>query len=79
MPRFFFEISDGITEADADGIELAGLDEARAQAIKFTGELLVHHSQDIWEGCDLRVEVFDEGRFPLFAVTVSAITVVPGP
>lgn len=79
MPLYFFDISDGIREADAAGVELTGLDQARAEAIKFTGELLVHHSQDIWEGQDLRVEVFDEARLPLFAVTVSAMTVVPGP
>lgn len=79
MPQFFFDISNGIKEEDDYGIELAGLDEARAQAIKFTGELLLHDSLEIWEGCDLRVEVFSAARLPLFTVTVSALTVVPGP
>ena len=79
MPRYFFDISNGIREADPAGIELAGLDAARAEAIKFTGELLLHHSQVIWEGEDLRVEVFDQARLALFVVAVSAMNVVPGP
>lgn len=79
MPRFFFDTSNGTREEDADGIDLADMDEARVIALKFTGELLRENSQVIWEGEDLRVEVYDEGRTPLFVVSVSAMAVFPGP
>ena len=79
MPRFFFDLSDGSREMDAEGVELAGLDEARALAVKFTGELLRDNSLMIWEGEDLRVEVYDARRRPLFVVSVSAGNVFPDP
>ena len=79
MPRFFFDLSDGTRETDAVGIDLADVDAARVVALKFTGELLRDNSQEIWEGEELRVEVFDEGRMPLFVVSVSAMSVFPGP
>jgi hypothetical protein len=40
MPRYFFHTIDGETITDDEGTVLAGLDEARAQAIVFSGEML---------------------------------------
>lgn len=77
LALFFFDISDGSRETDADGTELANLDAARAEAIKFAGGLLRDHAHIIWDGHDLRVEVLDDRRSPLFAVVVSAVNLFP--
>ena len=77
MPLFFFDISNGRPDRDAEGFEFATLDQARNQAIRFTGELLQRHADMIWEGHDLRVEVSDGARTPLFAVVTSARNLFP--
>ena len=77
MPQFFFDIA-GETQVDADGVELADLEEARSQAIKFTGEMLRHDSNAIWDGHSLRVEVSDSRRRLLFVVTVLVTSIFPG-
>lgn len=77
MPLFYFDITDGSREQDLAGSEFASLDQARTQAIEFAGELLKDHSHLIWDGHDLRVEVLDERRVPLFTVVIAAITMVP--
>lgn len=79
MPLYFFDISDGTRETDLTGSQCDSLDQARRLAIKFAGELLQHHSEIIWDGHDLRVEVSDAGRTPLFAVVSSAIDLFPAP
>lgn len=79
MPLYFFDLAGDSPEADLDGVELPGLDKARSQAVRFTGEILQHNGHAIWDGPDLRVEVSDSSRTVLFVVTVSATVVVPGP
>ncbi|HEV2818193.1 MAG TPA: hypothetical protein VGW40_13355 [Allosphingosinicella sp.] len=77
MPLYYFDIVDGARRADLDGTECATLDEARLQAIRFAGELLRYHADAIWEGHDLRVEVSNGARTPLFLVAVSATSLFP--
>ena len=40
MPRYFFHVIDGKEFLDEEGTELAGLDEARAEAIVVSGEMM---------------------------------------
>ena len=40
MPRYFFHVDDGRDIPDQEGVELAGPDEARAQAVIACGEAL---------------------------------------
>jgi hypothetical protein len=42
VPRYFFHIHDGKNIRDTDGIELAGVAEARNQAIATAGEVIRH-------------------------------------
>ena len=80
MPQFYFDVAGERPEADfedLEGVQLADLDEARSQAIKFAGEMLQHDSHEIWDGHDLRVEVSDANRLLLLVVTVSAISIFP--
>jgi len=79
MALFFFDIADGMRDEDQVGSELADLHTARHQAVRFAGELMRDRSEIIWEGHDLRVEVLDRDRTPLFAVVVSAVMMFPGP
>ena len=77
MPLFFFDISNGRPDRDAEGFECATLDQARTQAIRFTGELLKFHSDWIWEGHDLRVQVSNDTGTPLFDVVTRARNLFP--
>ena len=40
MPRYFFHLNDGHTALDAEGTELADLNAARQEAVRFSGEVL---------------------------------------
>ena len=77
MPHFYFDITDGVFEQDLVGCELASIDSARTEALKFAGELLRHHSGGIWDGHDLVVTVHDAHRAPVLAVRTSALTLFP--
>lgn len=77
MPRYFFDITDGTREEDLIGTDFHSLEEARTQAIRFAGELLRDHSHMIWDGHDLKVEVSNGDRVPLFAIIMSAVSLFP--
>ena len=79
MPLYYFDISDGVREVDASGSEFGSLDLARKQAVRYAGELLRDNADTIWYGHDLRVELFDEDRLPVFAVVTSAVSLFPAP
>jgi hypothetical protein len=40
MPRYFFHVMDGHASIDAEGTELNGIREARAQAVQTAGQIL---------------------------------------
>ena len=79
MPLYYFDVFDGTREPDLAGSECGALEQARVQAVKFVGELLRHNAESIWDGHDLRVEVSDEDRTPLFAIVTSAMSLYPAP
>jgi hypothetical protein len=66
MPRYYFDTQDGdYILCDDDGVELPGLDMARAEAARTVAEM----ARDILPGQECReiaVEVLDEARRPLF-------------
>ena len=70
MPRYFFDLRDGQFIPDDTGSELAGLNEARVQAVMLAGALLKDNpGGQFWEGHDWNVEV-REGAGPiLFTLT----------
>ena len=78
MPLFYFDVSNGSTEPDEDGIDLEGLETARKQAVRLVGELLRFDGAAVWDGDGIVVEVFDESRNPLFAVRVAGSALFPG-
>ena len=48
MPRYFFHVIDGKEIIDNEGTELADLDEARAEAIVLSGEMLKDLGGKFW-------------------------------
>jgi hypothetical protein len=48
MPRYFFHVIDGVEDIDTEGTELAGLDEARAETIVVSGEMLKEMGGKFW-------------------------------
>ena len=77
MPLYYFDLFNGSEEPDEDGIDLAGLDEARTQAVHLIGEMLRFDGNPVWDGHGLKVVVSDASRNPLFLVKVTANSLFP--
>ena len=75
MPRYFFSISDGErTTLASDGIELPDLGSVWIEATRSTGETLRDLNHAVRVGAELRMDVADEARKPLFSLRVIAET-----
>jgi hypothetical protein len=72
MPRYFFHTIDGQTILDEVGTVLAGLDEARAQAIVFSAEMLKDLGGKFWNNGRWQIQVEDEAGNKVCALTFAA-------
>jgi hypothetical protein len=72
MPRYFFHVIDGEELRDAVGTELAGVPEARAEAIVVSGEMLRDLGGRFWGNGQWQVRVEDETGNKVCALTFSA-------
>jgi hypothetical protein len=73
MPLYFFSVSDGErTTLDSDGIELPDMCSVRIEATKSTGDMLRDLNHGIRAGTELRMDVADEARKPVFSLRVIA-------
>ena len=60
MPRYYFHILDGTSVIDETGVELAGLQAARVEAIELAGAVLREGISDrFWEGDPWQLVVTD--------------------
>ncbi len=66
MPRFHFDVYDGVCTHDRDGIVLADLSEARRHALSRAGGILDEEEQRGRLGEDCGMEVTDENGRLLF-------------
>ena len=73
MPRYHFNIFDGVGDVDYDGTELAGSQEARLEAIRCTGEILRDNPKSIAQIADWRMEVTDNTGLVLFRLDFSVM------
>jgi hypothetical protein len=73
MPRFFFNVRDGISIPDKGGLELPDLYAARLEAVRYSGELLKAHPDAFWVQHEWRIEVTDAIGLILFAIHISAV------
>jgi hypothetical protein len=67
MPRYYFQSWDGDrTLDDENGIELQGVEQARAMAVLALAELAREVLPETRHGCTLKIFVLDEGAIPAF-------------
>jgi hypothetical protein len=72
MPRYFFQIIDGEEIIDDEGTMLPGVDEARAEAIVLSGEMLRDVGGKFWNNGAWQLRVFDEAGEKVCALTFAA-------
>ena len=70
--RYYFNEKDTAYRADDEGLEFAGIDQARLEAVRYAGEVLRDHPTLVWTGEDFRIEVTDSRRL-LFTVIVVGV------
>ncbi len=66
MPRYFFNVYDGRNESDHDGMELAGWQAARVEAVQLAGRIIGDEARSVARGEHWHMEVVDEGGLTLF-------------
>lgn|GEM_PF-665650 len=66
MPRFFFNVYDGVSSLDDSGTILLDWQQARIEAIRLTGAIFLDQAKQVALGEDWRIEVTDEGGLVLF-------------
>ena len=66
MPRYHFNVYDGVTVLDPDGVELADWERALYEAIRNCGEVLNDNAKRIALGEDWRMEITDDTGLVLF-------------
>lgn len=77
MPRYFFNRIDGKRDLDQEGLELAGLDDVRIEAIAFAADTLKEDSFELWTGGEVRIEVVDSAQLLIFTVVISVVDGIP--
>lgn len=68
MPRYFFNLHDGLDLTDDDGVELADLAAALSMAIHYAGSVLKEAGNRLSFGDTWSLEVSDAGERPLFHI-----------
>lgn len=79
MPRYFFNVIDGQSPPDADGIVLANIEDAKAAALVLSGEMLRECGPDFWTRAAWTLEVSDEQGQLLLVLRMSAETPAAAP
>jgi hypothetical protein len=77
MNRYFFHVRDGHTSLDTVGLECAGMDEVRAEALKATGEILKELGPEFWKHRAWSMWVTDESEATLLTLQLSVSQPTP--
>jgi hypothetical protein len=72
MPRYFFHVMDGRASINHEGTELAGIEEARSEAIRTAGDILRQDSSGVWTGHPWQMTVADDTGLTKFTLRFSA-------
>jgi hypothetical protein len=72
MPRYFFNVIDGRSIIDNQGSELAGLKEARVEAIQLAGAILRDEGDTFWSGEEWHMHVTDASGQSVLTLRFSA-------
>ena len=73
MPRYFFNIHDGVDRRDQDGIDFPDVTSARGEAVRATGEILRDEDGKLI-GKSWVMEVTDEDGHAVLRIGVTAET-----
>ena len=74
MPRYFFDVHDGVHDIDSEGTELVGIAQARTQAAEMAGKLLSDNAEKFWSGDDeWTIAVRDESGLALCSLIFMAV------
>jgi hypothetical protein len=74
VPRFHFNVYDGVSTPDLDGTELPDWETARLEAVRLSGEILKDNAKQIALGEDWRIEVTDDTGLILFQMTFLVVS-----
>lgn len=72
MPRYHFHVSDARDGRDVDGIELTGENEARAMALRYSGEIIGDSTDSFWHLDRWSMRVTDASNVTLFELGFAA-------
>ncbi|SDA33641.1 hypothetical protein SAMN02799622_05580 [Methylobacterium sp. UNC378MF] len=78
MPRYFFNVHDGHSSLDQEGIDLPSPDVARVMAIRLAGEIFRDEAERMLLGPAWRLAVLDEAGKSVFSVDVHLSTRLDG-
>ena len=78
MTVYHFNIIDGVTLPDPDGVDLPNLEEARVQAVRLAGDLLRYSTNHFLRDGEWRLEVTDNTGLVLFVLYLTAIDAPAG-
>lgn len=68
VPRFFFNVCDGVTPLDSDGTELPNAEVAKVEAIRHAGVLVSESADRFRVDESWRLEVTDEAGLILYRI-----------
>ena len=74
MPRFHFNVHDGVSQLDKKGTVLPDREAARIEAIHFAGCILKDETKRVALGEDWRIEVTDHTGLTLFQIAIQLVT-----
>ncbi len=73
MPRYHFNVHDGLYDPDPDGVLLFDMDAARIQAAIMAAEILREKCSEIWRNQELKLEITDDVGLHLFSLIILTI------
>ncbi len=73
MPRYVFDVHDGLDIPDEQGVDLPDLRTARIEAMRLSGALLRDHPAHYVDAGELRIDIRTPLRGVLATVAVSAV------
>lgn len=72
--RYFFHVEDGVSVRDHHGTELAGLEQARLEALSKTVRLISVRDKRFWRGHGWKMTVTDDRDHTLFILNFMAVS-----
>lgn len=72
MPIYHFNLHDGKSYPDVNGIDLPDLKAARIEAVRHVGAMLCDGAEQFWNGDEWTLTVTDNANLALFSLTFMA-------